>query len=139
MISMRLSSVSRRELFVLAARAGLGAAAIAALPRAAFGALQAGATEKHASLIARSARPVDFGTPVDLLDSFITPNEAFFVRGHMTAPAVDPQAWRLSVEGEVVWLMNVGEPQVRLPLPSKVPLLTATVFGGLVRLNPKPA
>ena len=86
---------------MLAARAGIGAAAIAALPRAAFGGLQAGATGKHSSLIARSARPVDFETPVELLDSFITPNEAFFVRGHMTAPAVDAQAWQLSVEGDV--------------------------------------
>ena len=101
MISMSPSSLSRRELFVLAARAGIGAAAVAALPRAAFGGLQAGATGKHSSLIARSARPVDFETPVELLDSFITPNEAFFVRGHMTAPAVDPQTWQLSVEGDV--------------------------------------
>jgi DMSO/TMAO reductase YedYZ molybdopterin-dependent catalytic subunit len=44
---------------------------------------------------------VDFETPVELLDSFITPNEAFYVRGHMTAPVVDAQAWRLQVEGEV--------------------------------------
>ena len=100
MISMSASSLSRRELFVLAARAGIGAAAVAALPRAAFGGLQAGVTGKHSSLIARSARPVDFETPVELLDSFITPNEAFFVRGHMTAPAVDPQTWQLSVEGD---------------------------------------
>ena len=100
MISMGPSSLSRRDLFVLAARAGIGAAAVAALPRAAFGGLQAGATGKHSSLISRSARPVDFETPVELLDSFITPNEAFFVRGHMTAPAVDAQTWQLSVEGD---------------------------------------
>jgi len=85
--------ISRRELLVLAA--------IAALPRAASGGGQSGATGKHAGLIARSARPVDFETPVDLLDSFITPTEAFFVRGHMTAPAVDAQAWQLHVDGDV--------------------------------------
>ena len=101
-IQMNRSSLSRRELFSLAARAGVGAAALAALPRAASGGFQAGATGgKHASLIARSARPVDFETPVELLDSFITPTEAFFVRGHMTAPTVDAQAWQLSVDGEV--------------------------------------
>jgi DMSO/TMAO reductase YedYZ molybdopterin-dependent catalytic subunit len=100
MISMSSAPLSRRELFVLAARAGIGAA-VAALPRAAFGGLQAGATGKHSSLIARSARPVDFETPVELLDSFITPLDAFFVRGHMTAPAVDPQTWQLSVDGDV--------------------------------------
>src|SRR5436190_8682154 len=84
--------ISRRELLALTA--------MAALPSDVFGGLQAGRTGTLAGLIARSARPVDFETPVDLLDSFITPNDAFFVRGHMTAPAVDAQAWRLTVDGE---------------------------------------
>jgi DMSO/TMAO reductase YedYZ molybdopterin-dependent catalytic subunit len=96
-----VSSLSRRELFTLAARAGVSAAAVALLPRDVFGGLQRGDTGKHARLIARSARPVDFETPVELLDAFITPNDAFYVRGHMTAPAVDPEAWRLTVDGEV--------------------------------------
>ena len=45
----------------------------------------------------------------------------------------------LRVDGEVVWLINVGGPHVRLPLPSNVPLLTVTVLGGELRLKPKPA
>ena len=44
-----------------------------------------------------------------------------------------------SVDGEVVGLMKVGGHQLRWPLPSNVPLLTATVFGALVRLKPSPA
>jgi len=94
-------SLSRRDWFALAARAGVGAAVFAALPRAAFGGLQAGSAGKHARLIARSARPVDFETPVELLDSFITPLDAFFVRGHMTAPSADAAAWELGVDGDV--------------------------------------
>ncbi|HEV8396791.1 MAG TPA: molybdopterin-dependent oxidoreductase [Vicinamibacterales bacterium] len=94
-------SVSRRRLFTLAVRAGASAAAIALLPREVLGGLQAGASGTHAKLIARSARPVDFETPVELLDSFITPTEAFFVRGHMTAPAVDAPAWQLNIDGDV--------------------------------------
>ena len=94
------SALSRRALFAVAARAGLGAAAVAALPRDVFGGRQVGGTGTHPRLLARSARPVDFETPVELLDSFITPNDAFFVRGHMTAPAVDAQAWRLTVDGD---------------------------------------
>jgi DMSO/TMAO reductase YedYZ molybdopterin-dependent catalytic subunit len=93
--------VSRRALFALSVRAGIGAAALTMLPREVLGGLQVGPTGKRAGLLARSARPVDFETPVELLDSFITPNEAFFVRGHMTAPAVDAQAWQLQVDGEV--------------------------------------
>jgi hypothetical protein len=41
----------------------------------------------------------------------------------------------LSVDGEVVGLMNVGADQLRL-LPENVPRLTVTVFGALVRSNP---
>lgn len=92
--------LSRRALFALAARAGMGAAAIGMLPRDVFGGLQAGISGTRTGLIARAARPVDFETPVDLLDSFITPTEAFFVRGHMTAPLVDASSWQLTVEGE---------------------------------------
>jgi DMSO/TMAO reductase YedYZ molybdopterin-dependent catalytic subunit len=83
--------ISRRELLALAA--------LGLLPRDLFG--QAGTTGKHAKLIARAARPVDFETPVELLNSFITPIDAFYVRGHMTAPAVDAQAWQLQVDGDV--------------------------------------
>src|SRR5437773_870922 len=39
----------------------------------------------------------------------------------------------------VVWPMKVGGPQCRLPLLSKVPLLTATVLGDWVRSKPRPA
>ena len=92
---------SRRALFALAARAGVGAAAFSLVPRDLFGGGQVASTGKHARLIARAARPVDFETPVELLDNFITPIEAFFVRGHMTAPAVDAQAWQLAVDGDV--------------------------------------
>ena len=45
----------------------------------------------------------------------------------------------LSVDGDVVALMNVGADQLRWPPPSNVPRLTVTVFGALVRLKPRPA
>ena len=99
-MSMPVIPVSRRALLAVAARAGLGAGAVALLPHRVFGGLQSADAGTHARLIPRSARPVDFETPVDLLDSFITPTEAFFVRGHMTAPAVDVAAWQLTVDAE---------------------------------------
>ena len=52
-------------------------------------------------LIVRSMRPPDFETPVALLDSFITPNELFYVRSHMPVPQVDPSTWSLKIGGEV--------------------------------------
>jgi sulfite oxidase len=101
-VAIPTGTLSRRDCLRLAARACIGASATATLARDVFGARQdAVATGKHASMIARSARPVDFETPVALLDSFLTPPEAFFVRGHMLAPAVDPLAWSLAVDGDV--------------------------------------
>jgi sulfite oxidase len=52
-------------------------------------------------LIVRSLRPPDFETPAALLDSFITPNDLFYVRCHMPVPSVDAAAWTLKIGGEV--------------------------------------
>jgi hypothetical protein len=43
------------------------------------------------------------------------------------------------VLGDFVALMKVGALQLRLPPALKVPLFTATVFGGEVLLKPRPA
>ncbi len=51
-------------------------------------------------LIKLAYRPPNYETPTDLLRSAITPNDAFFVRYHLSdIPQVDAQAWRLSVGG----------------------------------------
>ena len=52
-------------------------------------------------LIVRSRRPEDLETPVELLDSFITPNDLFYVRHHDYAPRVEAGPWKLQVDGEV--------------------------------------
>ena len=76
--------------------------------RALAAGLPAGAVESGAlvelpgklPLIKRSFRPPNFETPVNLFDSAITPNRAFFVRWHLSdIPVVDPSTWRLSVGG----------------------------------------
>jgi DMSO/TMAO reductase YedYZ molybdopterin-dependent catalytic subunit len=93
-------AISRRRLLSLASSLGLGAAASAAwpLPLRAQTPVPAG---KHPTMIARSVRPPDFETPVALLDSYLTPLDAFYVRSHMpTPPQLDDAAWRLTVTGE---------------------------------------
>jgi len=54
-----------------------------------------------ADMIVRAARPEDFEMPLSGFDSWITPNDRFFVRTHLYKPTVDLAAWRLRVEGEV--------------------------------------
>jgi len=91
--------LSRRELMALAAQLGTGAAAGALWPTDLAAQALPG---KDARLVARSVRPPDFETPVALLDSFLTPNDVFYVRCHMPVPAqLDLAAWKLAVGGEV--------------------------------------
>ncbi|MEO8675965.1 MAG: molybdopterin-dependent oxidoreductase [Casimicrobiaceae bacterium] len=67
------------------------------------GAIESGALEAlpgKVPLIKRSFRPPNYETPVDLFDSAITPNRAFFVRWHLAnIPNIDAASWRLKVGG----------------------------------------
>jgi len=52
-------------------------------------------------LIKRSYRPPNFETPIDYFRQPITPNDAFFVRYHLSSiPKVDAKTWRLKVGGD---------------------------------------
>src|SRR5690242_6256289 len=58
--------------------------------------------ERHPRLLIRQESPLNAGPAPDaILDSFATPNDLFFVRNHGDIPAVDPAAWRLTVDGLV--------------------------------------
>jgi DMSO/TMAO reductase YedYZ molybdopterin-dependent catalytic subunit len=73
-------------------------------------------------LIIRSIRPPDFETPVALLNTFITPNDAFYVRSHMPVPQVDAATWALKVGGEVNSPLTLSVDEIR-----KLPAHTVTV------------
>lgn len=80
--------------------------ALSAAPRivgAAFapGALAAAASSARRRLLQMNGYAPDAETPLELLDSYITPNDLFFVRHHWNATAVDEASWTLSVDGEV--------------------------------------
>ena len=93
------SMISRRDLF-----SHLAMAAVAArfVPGELFAQTQTAAQRfGKEKLIVRSMRPPDFETPVSLLDSFITPNDLFYVRSHLPVPQVDAATWSLKIGGEV--------------------------------------
>lgn len=53
-------------------------------------------------MILHNDRPEDLETPLRYYDSWVTPNDAFFVRQHLLRPAaIDPVAYRLTVNGMV--------------------------------------
>ena len=56
---------------------------------------------RHPALIANSKQPFNAETPPELaIDSFITPNELFFVRNHLPVPVIDEKDFSLEVKVE---------------------------------------
>lgn len=113
-----MSELNRRQIL---RHAGLGAAALAGpalLPRLALAqqkpalvpGLPAGvydtaildALPGKKPLIKLSYRPPNYETPVGYFKSAITPNDAFFVRYHLTGipEEINPKTWRLKIGGE---------------------------------------
>jgi len=91
--------MDRRAFLAALARAGLGSAALASLPAWAVEAL---AADLPASYIVRNDRPECWETTLEALGrTWITPNERFFVRNHLSTPRLDPATWRLEVTGKV--------------------------------------
>jgi DMSO/TMAO reductase YedYZ molybdopterin-dependent catalytic subunit len=113
-------ALSRRRLLALASQLGVGAAAAATWP---FPASAQGLAGKDARLIARSVRPPDFETPTALLDSFLTPLDAFYVRCHMPVPTtLDEASWRLAIDGEAASPASLSLAELR-----QMPAATVTV------------
>jgi len=92
--------VSRRGFLTDAARLGVALGISHSLPWSSILAKgQAGMAS--GKLIVRSENPQDLETPIGLLDTWITPNELFYVRSHIYTPKIDMGAWRLQIDGLV--------------------------------------
>lgn len=100
---MRPDRLSRRRFLLAAGRAGLGAAALSALPPALREALAAAPGRRDAAphLIERNEWPKHWETTLAALDgSFFTPNEDFFVRSHLgEGGRLDPKKHAIRFEG----------------------------------------
>jgi DMSO/TMAO reductase YedYZ molybdopterin-dependent catalytic subunit len=88
-------------------------------------------------LIIRESDPQNLEMPFATLDSFITPNERFYVRNHFPVPRLDVRTWRLKVEGAVERPLELGyEDLLRLP-SRKVTALLECAGNSRVFLTPK--
>jgi DMSO/TMAO reductase YedYZ molybdopterin-dependent catalytic subunit len=95
----RPAVIDRRAFLAALARAGLASAALASLPPWARAAL---ASDLPDGLIVRNDRPECWETTLEALGrSWITPNERFFVRSHLSTPRLEVADWRLEVTGLV--------------------------------------
>ena len=104
-----MTRTSRRAFLAALARAGLGAATLASLPRWARAAAAAGAPAaapapppSGADFIVRNDRPEHLETTLEALGrSWITRNDRFFVRSHLSVPSLAAADWRLALTGMV--------------------------------------
>jgi len=94
----RSSALLRRDFLIGAGQTSAGLILSQALPEFAFAQNVIKGKEK---LIVRSIRPEDLETPVSLLNTWITPNDLFYVRHHSYAAKVNVGEWKLTVDGEV--------------------------------------
>src|SRR5689334_14394369 len=124
-MNTRQNDAARRH---LDRRAFLGGAA-AALPLAyrAAAAADGGAPPSSGrpfpGVITRQKDPDNLEFPFPTLNSFLTPNEQFYVRTHFEVPELDAKTWRLRVEGAVDRPFEVGYDELR-----KMPSHTLTAL-----------
>jgi DMSO/TMAO reductase YedYZ molybdopterin-dependent catalytic subunit len=88
-------------------------------------------------LVVRSSEPLNLEMPFSRLESFITPNEQFYVRCHFPIPDLDRGTWRLRVEGSVADRFEV---RYRDLLEMETHTITATMEcagNGRALLEPK--
>lgn len=99
-----MSRMDRRTFLAALSRAGLGATALASIPpwvRAALAA-DAPAASGADDFIVRNDRPEHWETTLESLGrSWITRNDRFFVRSHLSTPRFEAADWRLEVTGLV--------------------------------------
>jgi DMSO/TMAO reductase YedYZ molybdopterin-dependent catalytic subunit len=111
--------LSRRDLL---SQLAMAAAAVRLAPAELFAQAQSAAQRfGKDKLIIRSMRPPDFETPVGLLDSFITPNDLFYVRSHLPIPQVDASTFTLKIGGEANSAISLSLDELK-----KMPSVTVT-------------
>ena len=117
--------VSRRS-----ALAGLAALPVAL--RSSFATPVVGAESNN--FIIRERVPENLESDFSALDSFITPNDKFFVRSHFAVPQLNPKTWRLKVEGaikqpiELTYEDLLGMPAETKPVTLECAAMVASCF-----------
>lgn len=88
-------------------------------------------------LIPRSQEPANLEFPFASLDSFLVPNDLFYVRNHFAQPLVEARSWRLEVTGAVRNPFSLDYDALRrLPRVSR-PVLLECAGNGRSFLEPK--
>ena len=88
-------------------------------------------------LVIREREPQNLESDFASLDSFITPNDKFYVRNHFPVPALEAKSWRLKIEGAVNKPFEISLDELtRLPSETR-PITLECAGNGRVFLVPK--
>ncbi len=117
-----------RSRAVLDRRTFLGGAAAGALPFVSTALADQPATRSEKAvpipgIITRQKDPDNLEFPFASLDSFLTPNELFYVRTHFHVPELDAKSWRLKIAGAVDKPLEINYYELR-----KMPSHTLTAL-----------
>src|SRR5919109_2252696 len=90
-------------------------------------------------LIMRQHEPANLETPLDQVDSYLTPAELFYIRSHFKPPAVGLASYQLRIDGAVRNPLSLTFQQLR-EMPSETRVATLECAGnGRVFLVPQVA
>jgi len=90
-----------------------------------------------AGLIIRQKEPTNLETPLDQVDSYLTPTGLFYIRSHFAAPRLDVASYELRVDGAVRKPFSLSYQQLR-DMPSQTRVATLECAGnGRVFLVPQ--
>ena len=85
---------------------------------------ETGAERPYPGLVVRQHEPPNLEFPFESLESFLTPNEQFYVRAHFPVPEITAETWKLSVEGHVESPFEIGYDELtKLPPETNTALL----------------
>src|SRR5919197_249832 len=90
-------------------------------------------------LIIRQKEPTNLETPLDQVDSYLTPTELFYIRSHFPAPKLELASYQLRIDGAVRNPLSLTFQQLR-EMPSETRVATLECAGnGRVFLVPQVA
>lgn len=115
-------AAARRRFVISAGQAGAAFGLSRLLPSDLTAAFAQNVVKGKEKLIVRSLRPEDLETPVGLLNTWLTPNDLFYVRHHSYAARVEEKDWTLKVAGLVETPLTLTLAELK-----QLPRVTVTV------------
>lgn len=85
----------------------------------------------------REREPENLEFPFSELDSFVTPNDRFFIRNHFNAPMINSESWKLRIEGAVDTPLELTFEELKAMPSRKLPAMLECSGNGRVFLQPK--